>query len=239
MCGRFTYKLTWAEIVKLYRLTLDQPARNTQPRYNISPTTTIDTIVSSDGKRQLVPMRWGLIPAWWNKPLKEMRLATFNARAETVATKPMFRDAFKSKRCLIPASGYYEWSGVPGNKQPYYFTRRDGQPITFAGLWSSWKDKEAGNSLLSCTMVITEPNKLAAEVHDRMPVILEAKDFEQWERGDAKDAAALMKPAGNDVLQKWPVSKPVNSSRAPDDDPTLIERLDQVSATALARTAKA
>jgi putative SOS response-associated peptidase YedK len=88
-------------------------------------------------------------------------------------------------------------------------------------------------------MVITEPNKLAAEVHDRMPVILEAKDFEQWELGDAKDAAALMKPAGNDVLQKWPVSKRVNSSRAPDDDPTLIDRLDQVSATALARTAKA
>jgi putative SOS response-associated peptidase YedK len=238
MCGRFTYKLTWAEIVKLYRLTLDQPARNTQPRYNVCPTTTIDTIVSSEGKRALVPMRWGLIPYWWNKPLKEMRLATFNARAETVATKPMFRDAFNSKRCLIPASGYYEWSGVPGNKQPYYFTRRDGQPITFAGLWSNWKDKEAGNNLLSCT-VITEPNKLAAEVHDRMPVVLEAKDFEQWELGDAKDAAALMKPAGNDVLQKWPVSKRVNSSRAPDDDPTLIERLDEVSATALMRTAKA
>jgi putative SOS response-associated peptidase YedK len=106
MCGRFTYKLTWAEIVKLYRLTLDQPARNTQPRYNICPTTTIDTIVSLDGKCSLVPMRWGLIPGWWSKPLKEMKLATFNARAKTVATKPMFRDAFKSKRLLIPASGY-------------------------------------------------------------------------------------------------------------------------------------
>jgi putative SOS response-associated peptidase YedK len=123
MCGRFTYKLTRAEIVKLYRLTLDQPARNTQPRYNICPTTTIYTVVSSEGKRALVPMRWGLIPGWWSKPLKEMRLATFNARAETVATKPMFRDAFKSKRCLIPASGNYEWHDAPGGKQPYYFTR--------------------------------------------------------------------------------------------------------------------
>jgi putative SOS response-associated peptidase YedK len=239
MCGRFTYKLTWAEIVRLYRLTLDQPARNTQPRYNICPTTLIDTVLSSEGKRALVPMGWGLIPYWWNKPLKEMRLATFNARAKTVATEPMFRDAFKSKRCLIPASRYYEWSGVPGNKQPYYFTRRDGQPITFAGLWSNWKDKETGEYLQSCTMVITQPNKLAAEIHDRMPVILETKEFEQWEHGDVKDAAALMKPAGEDVLQKWPVSKRVNSSRASDDDPTLIERLDQVSATALARTAKA
>jgi putative SOS response-associated peptidase YedK len=107
ICGRFTYKLTWAEIVKLYRLTLDRPARNT--RYNICPTTTIDTIVSSEGKREVVPMRWGLIPYSWRKPLKEMRLATFNARAESVATKPMFRDEFKSKRCLIPASGYFEW----------------------------------------------------------------------------------------------------------------------------------
>jgi putative SOS response-associated peptidase YedK len=95
--------------------------------------------------------------------------------------------------------------------------------MTFAGLWSSWKDKEAGINLLSSTMVITEPNKFVAEVHDRMPVILEAKDFEQWEHGDTKDAAAMMKPAAEYVLQKWPVSKRVNSSRAPDDDASLIE----------------
>jgi hypothetical protein len=117
------------------------------------------------------------------------------ARARPDALKPdpllpMFRDAFKSKRCLIPASGYYEWHDAPGGKQPYYFTRRDGQPITFAGLWSSWKDREADNKLLSCTMLITEPNKFVAEVHDRIPVILETKDFEQWEHGDTKDAAA-------------------------------------------------
>jgi putative SOS response-associated peptidase YedK len=226
MCGRFTYKLTWPEIVKLYRLTLDQPARNTQPRYNICPTTVIDTVVSSEGKRALVPMRWGLIPGWWSKPLKEMRLATFNARAETVATKPMFRDAFESNRCLIPASGYYEWHDGPGGKQPYYFTRRDGQPITFAGLWSTWRDKEAGNNLLSCTMVVTKPNDFVAEVHDRMPVMLEAKEFEQWVSGDTKDATALIKPAGERVLQKWPVSKRVNSSRAPDDDASLIEPIE-------------
>jgi putative SOS response-associated peptidase YedK len=156
-----------------------------------------------DRSASFVP-RWGLIQYWWSKSLKEMKLATFNARAETVAIKPMLRDAFKSKRCLIPASGYYEWHDAPGGKQPYYFTRRDGQPITFAGLWSNWKDREAGRNLLSCTMVITESNKLAAEIHDRMPVILEAKDLEQWECGDVKDAAALMKPAGEDVLQKRP-----------------------------------
>ena len=171
-------------------------------------------------------MRWGLVPSWWSKTLKEMRLATFNARAETAAEKPMFRDSFKKRRCLIPASGYYEWQNTPSGKQPFYFTRRDGQLMTIAGLWSKWTDKATGDDLKSCAMVITEPNKLAAEVHDRMPVILEAKDFEQWERGDLKDVSALMKAADEDVLQKWPVSKRVNSSRASDEDETLTEKVE-------------
>jgi hypothetical protein len=102
MCGRATYKLTWEEIVALYQLTLFQPAVNTRARFNVCPTTTIDTILDHDGKRRLERMRWGLIASWWSKPFKEMNIATFNARAETVATKPMFRSAFKRNRCLIP-----------------------------------------------------------------------------------------------------------------------------------------
>jgi putative SOS response-associated peptidase YedK len=109
--------------------------------------------------------------------------------------------------------------------------------MTFAAIHDTWTDQTTKVPLRSCSMIITEPNHFVAEVHDRMPVILEAKDFEQWERGDAKDAAALLIPAGEDVLQKWPVSKRVNSSRAPDDDPTLIERLDEVSTAASARNA--
>ena len=114
---------TCAELVRLYRLTI--PASNLQPRYNICPTTTVDVVIVGEGQRSLVPMRWGLIPGWWKKPIKEMRLATFNARAETVAEKPMFRDSFQRRRCLMPASGYYEWADTPEGKQPYYFTRRD------------------------------------------------------------------------------------------------------------------
>jgi putative SOS response-associated peptidase YedK len=106
MCGRSIYKLTWEELVALYRLTLDQPPQNTRARYNVCPTTTIDTIVESDGKRRLERMRWGLVPSWWSKPLKELRLAMFNARAETVAEKPFFRGAFKRNRCVIPMSGH-------------------------------------------------------------------------------------------------------------------------------------
>src|ERR1022692_597336 len=114
--GRFTYRLTWEEIVRLYRLTLNQPAQNTRARYNICPTTTIDTIVEREGKRELARMRWGLVPSWWSQPLKELKLATFNARAETVAKKPFFRSAFKRTRCLIPVSGYYEWQDTPSGR---------------------------------------------------------------------------------------------------------------------------
>jgi putative SOS response-associated peptidase YedK len=121
MCGRFTVKMTWAEIVTLYKLTVDRPPHNLQPRYNVCPTDPIDVVTERDGKRDLVRMRWGVVPWWWSKPLKELRMATFNARAETVETKAVFRDAFKRSRCLIPMSGYYEWQNTPGGKQPWFF----------------------------------------------------------------------------------------------------------------------
>ena len=224
MCGRATYKLTWEEIVRLYRLTLDQTPVNTRARYNVCPTTTIDTIIAPEGNRQLVPMRWGLVPSWWSKSLKELKLATFNARAETVAEKPMFRSAFKRTRCLIPVSGYYEWQTTPEGKQPWYFTARDGSPaLTIAGLWDEWHDKASGETLKSCTMIITEPNDFVAEVHDRMPVLLAENDFDLWLSGEY--GIELLKPAAEDLLQKWPVSNRVNNSRAPDDDATLIENI--------------
>ena len=222
MCGRFTVKMTWAEIVALYRLTLDRPPHNLPPRYNVCPTDPIDVVTERDGKRDFVPMRWSLVPWWWSKPLKELRASTFNARAETVETKPFFRDAFKRSRCLIPASGYYEWKATPGGKQPYYFTRRDGEPMTFAGLWDEWKDRAIGQTLKSCTIIVTAPNTLAAEIHDRMPVILERANFDAWLRDGG---TALLAPAHDGILQRWPVSQRVNSSRAPDDDPTLIAPL--------------
>ena len=141
MCGRFTAKMTWAEIVALYRLTMEAPPHNMPPRYNVCPTDPVDVVRERDGERELVPMRWGLVPRWWSKTLKDVRMATFNARAETVETKPFFRDAFKRNRCLIPMSGYYEWQDTPAGKQPYYFTARDGSPIlTAAGLWDSLEE---------------------------------------------------------------------------------------------------
>ena len=224
MCGRFTNRLTWEELVRLYRLTLDQQAQNTRARYNVCPTDPIPTIVQRNGKRECVSMRWGLVPYWWTKPLKELRLATFNARVETVTEKPFFREPFKHRRCLIPATGYYEWQDTPSGKQPWYFTARDGSPaLTIAGLWDRWRDKSSGETITSCAMIICEPNNFVAEVHDRMPVLLAEKDFELWLGGAA--GLELLKPAPEDMLQRWPVSRRVNSSKAPDDDPTLIDRI--------------
>jgi putative SOS response-associated peptidase YedK len=224
MCGRFTNRLTWREIVALYRLSVPlEPERNLPARYNICPTTTIDAVIERDAKRELVPMRWGLVPSWWKKTAKEAP-STFNARAEIVAEKSMFRSAFKRNRCLIPASGYYEWQNTPTGKQPYYYTARDGSPLTFAGLWDEWKDIETGEPLKSCTIIITSANELASKVHDRMPVLLSPDEFEPWLSGQA--GTEILNRAPELMLQVWPVSRRVNSSRAPSDDPTLIEEVD-------------
>jgi putative SOS response-associated peptidase YedK len=223
MCGRFTNRLTWREIVALYRLSVPaQPELNLPARYNICPTDTIDTVIERDGKREIVPMRWGLIPNWWKKSAKETP-STFNARAETVAARPMFREAFKRQRCLIPASGYYEWLPMPIGKQPYYYTSHDGSPLTFAGLWDEWKEIETGQTLRSCAMIVTNANALAAKVHDRMPVLLQPQDFDGWLNGTA--GPELLKAAPDDFLQVWAVSRRVNSSRTPGDDPALIEQI--------------
>jgi putative SOS response-associated peptidase YedK len=158
MCGRFTQRYTWREIHDLYNLT--GAARNLQAHYNIAPTDTVDVVKLANGDTtELVPMRWGLIPYWWKKPLKQLP-ATFNARAESVADKPMFRDAFKRHRCIIPASGYYEWIARPDGKQPYFISAADGGVSSFAGLWDRWKNPETGEPVASCTIIVTDAMRL-------------------------------------------------------------------------------
>ena len=230
MCGRFTDLYTWDDIYAYYSLIGETPT-NWGPSYNVCPTDEAGVIMQHEGKRRFARMRWALVPRWWSKSLKESaRLATFNARAETVRTKPFFRDAFKNGRCLMPVSGYYEWhwNNLDDKKekpQPWYFIRKDGQVMTVAALCETWNDRAENQTIRSCAMVITEPNKFVAEVHDRMPVVLDESQFEQWMNGTPDEAAELMKPAPEDVLRKWRVSKRINSSRTPKDDPTLIEEV--------------
>jgi putative SOS response-associated peptidase YedK len=160
MCGRFTKKYTWAEIHRMYSLLRPAAIPNFQPSYNVCPTDPVDMVVAGENGRELVSnVRWALVPYWWQKSLKDsMKLASFNARVETVTTKPFFREPFKTKRCLTPVSGYYEWQDTPGGKQPWYFTARDGSPLlTVAGLWDEWKNRETGERIKSCAMIITEP----------------------------------------------------------------------------------
>lgn len=222
MCGRYTKDWTWEEIFAfLQPLTLERSGQsNLQPCYNICPTDIVDTLVMDEVKTSIVPMRWGLIPSWWKKPLREFKLATFNARAETITEKATFKNAFKRRRCIFPASGYYEWETTPPGKQPHYYTRQDGKLIGIAGIWDEWTDVETGEIIKSCAMVITEPSKFAATFHDRMPVILESVQFEAWLT--AESGTEVLKPAGEDVLQEHAVSRRVNSSRADKSDHTLI-----------------
>jgi putative SOS response-associated peptidase YedK len=219
MCGRFTQEFTWAEVRDFYNLL--QPARNLQPRYNISPTTSVEAIVQHGGGRELVPMRWGLVPGWWKKSLKEVP-STFNARAETVAEKPMFRSAFKRTRCIIPASGYYEWQATEEGKQPHYITRADAPVFSIAGLWDEWTEPDTGEPLRSCTMIVTSANDALRSIHDRMPVILDRGDLDAWL--SASGGLELLKPAAAEAVRSWPVSKRVNRPGS-DNDPTLIEPL--------------
>jgi putative SOS response-associated peptidase YedK len=219
MCGRFTQAYTWRELYELYRLIC--PPVNIEPRYNIAPTTMIDVVVPHETGSDLLSMRWGLIPSWWKKTAKEVP-STFNARAETVVSKPMFRAAFKRGRCLIPASGYYEWKPTPRGKQPYSISAADGSVLSMAGLWDQWTDIDTGARVRSCTIIVTAANALTRTIHDRMPVLIEPKDFVPWLSGEA--GTESLRPASNDRLRLWPVSKRVNRTGNV-DDLTLIEEI--------------
>jgi putative SOS response-associated peptidase YedK len=225
MCRRLTERYTWRELHELYGLT--GTSRNLQAHYNIAPTDALDVVKPVvDGTAELVSMRWGLIPYWWRKSLKFLP-ATFNAPAEGVADKPMFRDAFRWQRCIVPASGYYEWIARPDGMQPYYVSAADGGTLSFAGLWDRWRNLESGEHVTSCTIIVTDANTLMRPIHGQMPVILEPAYFKAWLYG--RGGAELLRSTPDDKLRICPVSRRVNHSGAGDDDPTLI---DEVKLTA-------
>ena len=229
MCGRFTQHYTWQEVHAFLNVfgDLGMP-RNLQPRYNIAPTTYIDVVTTRVRNREIVgremvPMRWGLVPSWWKKSRKDVP-ATFNARAETVAEKPMFRGAYRYRRCIVPASGFYEWTGQKSDRQPHLFTAADGSPIlAFAGLWEHWLDPANFDEVISATIIVCGASPWMETYHDRMPVILDQKHFDGWLDGslglDALTGASVS------ALRAWPVSKRLNRTGAGDDYPTMVEPL--------------
>jgi putative SOS response-associated peptidase YedK len=178
MCGRYTHLLTRKQIVRLYRLTESPPPNDFGPRYNIAPTERAPVVRERDGNREAAMLRWGLIPFWAKD--KSIGYKTINARAETVATAPAFRESFRARRCLVPASGFYGWMKVADGKQPYIIGFKDRRPFSFAGLWESWRDKASGEKIETYTLITGEPNEVAAAIHNRMPVIIDPQDYDRW-----------------------------------------------------------
>ncbi|THH37117.1 SOS response-associated peptidase [Aliishimia ponticola] len=225
MCGRFATTLPNDAMAQLFAAAPSNDLPDI-PNYNVCPTNRVaavssDVLEGADPQRRLQPMRWGFIPHWYKTPSDGPLL--INARAETIAEKPAFKAAARARRCLLPASGFYEWTkDADGNRLPWYITRADGAPIVFAGVWQDWEKGE--EPLRTCAIVTCAANRAISEIHHRMPVILEPENWPLWLGEAGKGAAALMRPAAPDALVWHRVDPAVNSNRA--SGAALIEPLE-------------
>ena len=227
MCGRFTNRFSWKELHE--RLGLVGTPLNLRPRYNVAPSQDVAVARATEGGRILSMLRWGLIPSWAKDPAIGHKL--INARSETVAEKPSFRSAFRHRRCLIPADGFYEWQRRGGTRQPWLFGLRDGAPLAFAGLWERWTvpeggaltgtlaERSPGDAVETCTILTAAANETVAPVHGRMPVILPPYSWDAWLMGE--DVPLAPYPAGD--MTAHPVSTHVN--RPANDDPRCVESI--------------
>lgn len=222
MCGRVTQRRGSTEIADLFGA--EDLAGDPGGRFNVAPTDPLTVVVEREGRRAVTSYRWGLVPPWAESPKVGARM--INARAETIATSPAFRGSVRSRRCLVPADGFYEWRRLPdGHRQPFFITRADGAPLAFAGLWSAWREPGAdGPSLRTCAIVTTTPNELLAQVHNRMPVILAPEHWTLWlgtSAGDLGELVGFLRPSPPEELVAYPVDARVNSVR--NNGPELVE----------------
>lgn len=219
MCARFSLVAPPEVVAEIFDLedVLDFP-----PRYNVAPTQAVPVVRADPERgRRLDLLRWGLVP-WWARDLK-IGARMINARSETAAEKPAFRDAVRMRRCIVPVDGFYEWQKLASGKQPMRIRRRDRRPFAFAGLWERWRKGDA-EPVESFTVLTTEPNDLLRPIHDRMPVILAPEDFDRWLDPALRSPDAvsgLLAPCEDDELEAYPVSTLVNSWR--NDVPACIE----------------
>ncbi len=220
MCGRFALFSPEDILAAMFGVEGDRfPAAS----YNIAPSRDVAAVrIAPEGRarRELARLRWGLIPSWAKDPTIGNRM--INARVETVPDKPAFRSAFRRRRCLVPADGFYEWQKAGSRKQPYFVRMADGKPFAFAGLWERWEGP--GGDVSSCTLLTTEANDLLAPIHDRMPVILSPAEFDAWldpETQDPRKLLPLLRPCPPGLLTAFPVRALVNNPAA--DDPRCIE----------------
>ena len=200
-------------------------------RYNLAPGERIPVIRGRSAAEapEIVTLRWGLVPAWARNA--DTTRAPANARAESLAVRPTFREAFHLRRCLIPASGFYEWQGRGRRRQPYLFRRQDGAPLCFAGLWEAWRDPIADRAVETCTIITTAPNELMRPIHDRMPAILAPEDYLRWldfRLTQPGDLVPLLRPFPAGTMMVTPVTSHVNNVHH--DDPACLEPASTVRA---------
>jgi putative SOS response-associated peptidase YedK len=210
MCGRFSFTQSESAIAEIFQVS---QVPTISPRYNIAPTQSVPTVLqNSEDKREVKLLHWGLIPSWAKDP--KMGTKMINARAETVEEKPAFRAAFKKRRCLVLADGFYEWQQQNGKKQPYYFRVEDGEIFAFAGLWEHWESPE-GEAIDSCTIITTEANDVLRPFHERMPVILDPKNYDRWLDLNQKPDSlkSLLQPYNSQEMTVYPVSAKVNNPK--------------------------
>ena len=226
VCNR--YRLTHSKQYLAERFQVADDEIEERPRYNIAPTQPVLIVRKEQGKkvRHFTTMRWGLIPSW----AKDMSIGnrTLNARSETVTTTPAFRDSILTKRCLIPADGFYEWKKLGSVKQPYCFEVGEGEVFAFAGLWDEWRSPD-GEIIESCTILTTGPNSLVADLHDRMPVIVTPDKYDVWLDPDVNDFNTIrdiLKPYDANLMRRYPVSRRLNNSKIDDAEAASPVTLD-------------
>ena len=222
LCGRFTQRLPWRKIHELYQLPAHTPALNLRPRYNGCPTQDFASLRLDGCARRIATLRWGLVPSWAKDPKTGSRL--INARAETVHERPAFRGAFRRRRCLVPADGWFEWRREGSGKQPYFIAAAGGAPVSFAGLWERWE--KGDEPLETFTVLTTTAAPALADIHHRQPSIIPTVDFDEWLDPDTAEdrLLALARRSTEGPFDCWAVSKRVNSPR--NDDPDLLRPLD-------------
>lgn len=220
MCGRYRLSSTEEEVAEFFAA---EPTEELQPRYNIAPSQAVPVVRQVGSGRAISIVRWGLVPFWAKDPSIGSRL--INGRSETVMEKPAFRDCFAERRCLVPASGFYEWGKTGKRKQAFHFGMKDGSLFAFAGLWDRWTSPE-GTILESCTILTTTPNELLQEAHDRMPVILHRNHYASWltaPPAERRRLTEMLVPFEAELMTRYAVSSMVNSPR--NDTPACAERV--------------
>ena len=226
MCGRFTQERPASELADIFAA--EPLVEDPGPRYNVAPTDEVLVVVQREERRAVTAYRWGLVPHWSADLKSGSRM--FNARAETLTTSPAFRDAFKRRRCLVPADSFYEWKREGSIRQPYRVVREDARPLVLAGLWAGWKDPATGQVRRTFTIVTTSPNEAMAGLHDRMPVVVPDHAWQRWLHPTAAEPGellAMLQPTDEIALRIYPVNRDVNDVRR--DGPELIEPLAEAA----------